>query len=99
MSGALPGGVSAPPYATGRGLLPPGSALLAVVTTGAVGPNQFALKFLGFEAGWRSRLPPYQLPVIWLSEKVELSACCGGAPPASRKTMPTVSLLVIWFSV
>src|SRR5687767_9909252 len=108
MSGCPPGGVSVPPNATGNGVGYPGSALLAVVTVGAVVPYQLPLNALTLRPGagsappdWRSTTCPYQLPLMLLLLNVEAFACCSGELVpllASRNRTPTVQLLVISFS-
>src|ERR1041385_885886 len=109
ISGWPPGGVAVPPYATGICAAYPGSALLAVVTTGLVVPHQLLVKFLRLEYPGGGRDPPlcrsttwpYQLAVMLLFLNLEFSASCGGefVPPlASRNKIPAVQLLVTKFS-
>src|ERR1051326_5837726 len=111
MSGCPPGATALPPNSTGICAAYPGSALLAVVTTGVVVPSQLPLKFFRLLPGagidppdCRSTICPYQLPLMLLLLNAQLSADWTGildpsGEPPSRNSTPTVQLSVMKFSV
>src|SRR3712207_1249529 len=105
------GRVAVPPgYSAGTCAMYPGSVACAVDTTGIVTPHQLLLKFLRFVVpgagtgvaprlgSWRSSTWPYQLSLMSLNEKTELSAWFGGVfeprVPIRNRT-PTVQLFVM----